>query len=75
MTLEQWLKIWLETYLTDVKKSTVAQYEYQIRVHIVPGIPVQYVKRKQYKRNGKMSLVGNRKLKESLVKQEGITWA
>lgn len=38
MTLEQWLNIWKESYLNDIKKSTVAQYDYQIRVHIVPGI-------------------------------------
>ena len=38
MTLEQWLNIWKESYLNDIKTSTFAQYEYQIRVHIVPGI-------------------------------------
>jgi len=38
MTLEDWLTIWKESYLNDIKKSTVAQYDYQIRVHIVPWI-------------------------------------
>ncbi len=38
MTLEQWLKVWEESYLSDVKPSTVAQYDYQIRIHIVPRI-------------------------------------
>ena len=38
MTLEQWLNIWKESYLNDIKPSTVAQYDYQIRVHIVPWI-------------------------------------
>lgn len=36
ITLEQWLNIWQESYLMDVKPSTRAQYDYQIRVHIVP---------------------------------------
>lgn len=38
MTLEQWLNIWKDSYLNDVKPSTVAQYDYQIRIHIVPRI-------------------------------------
>lgn len=38
MTLEQWLNVWKGSYLCDIKPSTVAQYDYQIRVHIVPAI-------------------------------------
>ena len=36
MTLEQWLNIWKDSYLVDVKPSTYSQYSYQIRVYIVP---------------------------------------
>ena len=36
MTLEEWLEIWKESYLNDIKPSTLAQYDYQIRIHIVP---------------------------------------
>lgn len=38
MSLEQWLQIWKENYLCDIKASTLAQYDYQIRVHINPWI-------------------------------------
>ena len=36
MTLKEWLDIWEESYLKDIKPSTFAQYDYQIRIHIVP---------------------------------------
>ena len=41
MTVEQWLNIWKDSYLNDIKQSTVAQYEYQMRIHIVPRIGKQ----------------------------------
>lgn len=36
ITVGQWLDIWLSEYLGDVKRSTLAQYGYQVRVHIKP---------------------------------------
>ena len=38
MTLAQWLEIWQETYLVDVKESTRAAYRLDIRRHIVPAL-------------------------------------
>ncbi len=38
MTLAQWLEIWQETYLVDVKKSTRAAYRLDIQRHIVPAL-------------------------------------
>lgn len=38
MTLGQWLDIWQKDYLRDVKESTAALHEMQIRLHIKPAI-------------------------------------
>jgi len=38
ITLADWAKTWKENYLVDVKPSTVNQYDYQFRVHIIPEI-------------------------------------
>lgn len=38
MTLGQWLDIWLETYLIDVKPRTVESYLCQIKNHIRPDL-------------------------------------
>lgn len=47
MTLEQWLTVWQETYLSDVKDSTADRYKSCIRVHIIPSlgkIPISNLK-------------------------------
>ena len=36
MTLGEWLDIWVDTYLTDVKPRTVKIYQDDIRLHIKP---------------------------------------
>ena len=38
MTLGQWLDIWQRDYLRDVKESTAAIHETQIRLHISPAL-------------------------------------
>lgn len=38
ITVGEWFKTWKETYLIDVKSSTVSQYDYQYRVHIGPEL-------------------------------------
>ena len=38
MVLSQWLSLWQETYLINVKDSTADRYKSCIRVHIVPAI-------------------------------------
>ena len=38
MTVSEWADIWLREYNGNVKQSTCAQYAYQCRVHIKPGI-------------------------------------
>lgn len=38
ITVGQWMDIWLDEYLGDVKGSTLAQYGYQVRVHIKPAL-------------------------------------
>ena len=37
-TLADWLNIWLEDFLADVKDGTVAQYESICRIHIKPSL-------------------------------------
>ena len=38
MTLKDWLKIWEEDYLADVKMSTVANYRSIVEIHIEPAL-------------------------------------
>ena len=38
MTVSEWAKIWLAEYNKSVKQATLAQYDYQVRCHIKPGI-------------------------------------
>ncbi len=38
MTLKDWLKIWQEDYLADVKKSTVGNYRSIVEIHIEPAL-------------------------------------
>lgn len=38
MTVGEWLDIWAETYLTDVKPRTVDSYKTCVRVHLKPGL-------------------------------------
>lgn len=38
MTLGEWLDIWQEEYLGDIKPFTVASYKTQIRNHIKPAL-------------------------------------
>lgn len=38
MTLEEWLKIWTEEYLPDIKPSAKERYEMDIRRHINPQL-------------------------------------
>ena len=38
MTLRQWLEIWQEDYLSDVKYLTAENYKSYIRNHIIPGL-------------------------------------
>ena len=38
ITVAEWAKTWKEDYLVDVKQSTVNQYDYQFRIHIIPEI-------------------------------------
>ena len=52
MTLGQWLDIWLETYLIDVKPRTVESYLCQIKNHIRPDLGTHLME------NLEMSTVG-----------------
>ena len=38
MTIGQWLDIWLDEYLADIKQTTVEQYRYQINTHLKPRL-------------------------------------
>ena len=38
MALRDWLKIWVEDYLADVKMSTVANYRSIVEIHIEPAL-------------------------------------
>jgi len=38
MTLGEWLDMWSNQYLCNVKSSTVASYKASIRTHLIPGL-------------------------------------
>ena len=38
MPLREWMKLWLNEYIVDVKPGTVTTYETQTRMHIVPAL-------------------------------------
>lgn len=38
MTVAQWLEIWQNEYCRNIKRSTAARYESDVRIHIVPAI-------------------------------------
>lgn len=38
ITLTEWFETWKKDYLVDVKQSTINQYDYQFRVHILPEL-------------------------------------
>lgn len=38
ITLAEWFETWKKDYLVDVKQSTINQYDYQFRVHILPEL-------------------------------------
>ncbi|MCL2695808.1 MAG: site-specific integrase, partial [Clostridiales bacterium] len=38
MTVEQWLEIWLDEYLGNVKPGTVSNYSQHVKNHIIPAI-------------------------------------
>ena len=37
-TLKEWLELWQEEYLEDVKQSTADRYKSCIRIHIIPAL-------------------------------------
>ena len=38
MTVEQWMQEYMNTYVMDVKESTMSNYEIDIRLHIIPAL-------------------------------------